>query len=380
MYDQDLGSGGLLLLPDQPGPHTQMLVGAGKGSVIYLADRNDLSQFHASGDQVVQALPGAIGEAFDTPAYFNNTIYYHAASDTLKAFALSNGKIVTPPASQSATVFNFPGAVPSVSANGTTNGIVWESQFGTPGILHAYDAANVAHELYNSNQASLRDQFGAGVKFAVPTIANGKVYVGTQSGLAVFGLFPVAATPPAAPSVLSATAVSSSSVNLKWQDNATNEISFKIERSTDNAVFTQIAMVGTGVTSFSDNSAAAGTTYYYRVRASNLAGDSAYSNTASATTPTAQGSLGLVGYWRFDEGSGTTTADSSGNGDTGTLSGEVSWVAGKIGPSALDFHGTGVADSHVAVPDTPRCGSPPRRASPWRPGSTSSACRASGSA
>jgi hypothetical protein len=109
----------------------------------------------------------------------------------LKAFSIANAKLVAPPQSQSKTLFAFPGTAPSVSANGTANGIVWAHENTNPAVLHAYEAANLAHELYNSNQAAVaRDQFGAGNKFITPTVADGKVFVGTTNSVAVFGLLP----------------------------------------------------------------------------------------------------------------------------------------------------------------------------------------------
>jgi hypothetical protein len=108
---------------------------------------------------------------------------------TLKAFAISGAKLLTTPQSQSAAQFVFPGTAPSVSAKGTSNAIVWAHENTNPAVLHAYDAANLAHELYNSNQAAgNRDHFGTGNKFITPTVADGKVFVGTTAGLAVFGL------------------------------------------------------------------------------------------------------------------------------------------------------------------------------------------------
>ena len=122
------------------------------------------------------------------PAYFNNAIYYGSVGDNLKMFPFLNA-MLTGPSSQTLTAFGYPGTTPSVSANGTVNGIVWAAENTDPAILHAYDAANLATELYNSNQAANgRDQFGTGNKFITPVITNGKVYVGTTSGVGVFGL------------------------------------------------------------------------------------------------------------------------------------------------------------------------------------------------
>jgi hypothetical protein len=118
-------------------------------------------------------------------------VYYGSVGDVLRAFSIQSARLVPTPASTSAATFPYPGSTPSVSANGTQNGIVWalESSLTAPGVLHAYDATNLAKELYNSNQAAGgRDSFGNGNKFITPVIVNGRVYVGTQNGVAVFGL------------------------------------------------------------------------------------------------------------------------------------------------------------------------------------------------
>lgn len=193
--DLDLGSSGPVLLPDQPGGSPHLLVFAGKNPKIYLVDRDNLGQFNASSDQIVQSVTGEIPGSFGTPGYFNGRIYYHGSQEslqeTLKAFDLSGGVIDPNPSSESTIAYGFPGAVPSISADGASNGIVWETQRGVtaPGVLHAYDANDVSNELYNSSQAGARDTFGLAVKFAPPTVANGKVFVGAANRLAVFGIF-----------------------------------------------------------------------------------------------------------------------------------------------------------------------------------------------
>ena len=121
------------------------------------------------------------------PAYFTNTVFYGAVNDNLKAFKINNAKLSTSPASQSGNAFTYPGTTPAVSGTGL-NGIVWAVENTSPAILHAYNATNLAQELYNSNQMGSRDHFGAGNKFITPLIANGKVFVGTQTGVAIFGL------------------------------------------------------------------------------------------------------------------------------------------------------------------------------------------------
>jgi outer membrane protein assembly factor BamB len=123
------------------------------------------------------------------PAYFNQTVYYGDEGDNLKAFPITNARLATSAASETAESFIYPGCTPSISANGASNGIVWSTENTKPAVLHAYDATNLSTELYNSNQATgSRDQFGTGNKFITPMIANGKVYVGTTNGVAVFGL------------------------------------------------------------------------------------------------------------------------------------------------------------------------------------------------
>ena len=122
------------------------------------------------------------------PAYFNQTVYYGAVGDTLKAFRITDAKLATTPSAQSANHFPYPGTTPSISANGTSNGIVWTVANSSPAVLYAYDATTL-QELYNSNQASNgRDHFGNGNKFITPMIARGKVFIGTPDGVAEFGL------------------------------------------------------------------------------------------------------------------------------------------------------------------------------------------------
>jgi hypothetical protein len=191
--DQDLGSGGELLLPDMMDSTNtvrHLMVGAGKDGNIYIVDRDAMGKFSASSNNNYQTLNGVLpGGIWSTPAYFNGTVYYGDVSGTLKAFAISSAKLGAAPQSQSATQFIYPGTAPSVSANGSANGIVWAHENASTAVLHAYDATNLAHELYNSNQAAAnRDQFGTGNKYITPTVADGKVFVGTTNAVAVFGL------------------------------------------------------------------------------------------------------------------------------------------------------------------------------------------------
>jgi hypothetical protein len=200
--DLDLGSGGTVLLPDlvDAGNVTRHLaVGAGKDGHIYLANRDAMGKFNTAtsdNSNIYQDVAGALpGGVWSTPAYFNGTLYYGPVGNPLRAFSIVNARIVSAPTSVSTQSFAYPGATPSVSASGATNAIVWalESSTTAAAVLHAYDAQNLAHELYNSTQAAGgRDGFGTGNKFITPTIANGRVYVGTPTGVAVFGLLPPA--------------------------------------------------------------------------------------------------------------------------------------------------------------------------------------------
>jgi len=191
--DVDLGSGGPMLLPDQTdstGAVRQLAVGAGKDGHLYVVNRSNMGRFSMSNNAIWEDMPGALpGGIWATPAYFEGTVYYGDVSGTLKAFGMQQALLGKTPTSQTSISFGYPGTAPAVSANGSSNGIVWAVQNSQPAVLHAFAAGNLATELYNSSQAANgRDQFGAGNKFMTPSIANGKVYVGTPTGVAVFGL------------------------------------------------------------------------------------------------------------------------------------------------------------------------------------------------
>jgi hypothetical protein len=197
--DSDLGSGGPVLLPDEAGSaaHPHLLVGAGKAGVIYLVDRDAMGHFNSSNDnQIVQRVAGAISGVFSSPAYFNHRLYYQGVGDHLKVLSINNATLSTSALSQSSGTIGFPGATPSISANGTNNAIAWVLDnsavtSGTPSgpaVLHAFNAYNLAQELYNSRQAGSRDTASYAVKTTVPTVVNGKVYVGGASALSVYGL------------------------------------------------------------------------------------------------------------------------------------------------------------------------------------------------
>lgn len=207
--DLDLGSGGPLLLPDSAGSvaHPHLLVGCGKQGTIYLVDRDHLGGYNSTNDnQIVQELVSVIGGTWSSPAYFNNHIYYLGSGDFLQAFPITNAVIGSSPDSTGTNQYGFPGATPSISADGTNNAIVWAIESDAfssngPAVLHAYVATNVAQELYNSSQADggTRDCPGPAVKFAVPTVANGKVYVAAQYTVSVYGLSNFLDTPAIIP-------------------------------------------------------------------------------------------------------------------------------------------------------------------------------------
>jgi hypothetical protein len=192
--DQDLGSGGIMLLPDltdSGGTVRHLAVGAGKDGNMYVVNRDSMGKFSATANNIWQELDGALPNGvWSTPAYFNNTVYYGPTSGPLRAFSISNAQLSSASVAQTTTSFAFPGTFPVISANGTANGIVWAYENATPAVLHAYNASNLT-ELYNSNQAaSGRDNFGTGNKFIAPTVADGKVFVATTNSVGVFGLLP----------------------------------------------------------------------------------------------------------------------------------------------------------------------------------------------
>ncbi|MBV8809442.1 MAG: pyrrolo-quinoline quinone [Acidobacteriaceae bacterium] len=192
--DGDLGSGGPLVLPemrDVGETARHLVVGAGKDLNIYLLDRDAMGKFHANRNTIYQELPKAFKHNFarPIPAYFNGSLYYASTKDPLRQYRFRNAQLLPTPASQTSMNFVYPGASPSISANRTRDGIVWVLENKEPAVLHAYDANDVSHELYDSDQAWFgRDHFGAGNKFITPMIANGKVYLGTRDGVGVLGL------------------------------------------------------------------------------------------------------------------------------------------------------------------------------------------------
>jgi hypothetical protein len=187
--DFDLGSSGLTLLLNQG-----LGVNAGKAGKIYLVDLNSMGKFQSGSDsQIVQSIGGALGTGpddldYSTAVYWNGNVYYVGDIDTVKQFQLSNGKLSTSPI-VSTHSYGYPGANMSISSNGNSNGILWVLEASGQNVLHAYDATDVGTELYNSTQAGGRDHFGTAVRFTVPTIVNGRVYVAGQN-FTIFGQLP----------------------------------------------------------------------------------------------------------------------------------------------------------------------------------------------
>jgi len=190
-FDTDLGSGGALLVSqkDSTGKIWQLAVGAGKDSNLYVVDRTNMGKFNSKSNSIYQELPNALRNGiWSMPAAFNTNIYYGPKDSPIQKFQFSNAKLRTTAVAKTANSFAYPGATPSISANAGQNAILWAAENTNPAVLHAYNAKTLT-EIYNTNQASNgRDQFGAGNKYITPMIANGKVYVGTTTGVGVFGL------------------------------------------------------------------------------------------------------------------------------------------------------------------------------------------------
>jgi len=204
--DTDQASGGVLLLPDAVGGGKHLLTQVGKTGRVYVLDRENLGGYNPN-NTTDPGEKASVAGMWSMPAYWNGNIYYWGSGDTLKAFSISNGVLSSSPTSSSSESYGFPGATPTISANGTTNGIVWSIKsdaYGSQGreVLFAHDATNVATTLYSSDNNVTRDNPGNAVKFTVPTVINGKVYVGAELQISVFGLLngqQPAATPVISP-------------------------------------------------------------------------------------------------------------------------------------------------------------------------------------
>ena len=295
--DTDLGSGGVLLLPDLPAgsAHTHLLVQMGKEGKIYLLDRDNMGEYCSdcgSDTQIVQEIPGATSGIWGSPAYWNGSVYWGGGngsnSDHVKAFSFnanSSGVLSASPTSESNQLFGFSTAAPVISANGTSNGILWildNSSFRSSccQVLYAFDATNLATMLYNSNQAAgNRDQSGGAVKFTAPIVANGKVYAGSQGKVTAWGAIsstPTAATPTFSP----APGSYSSGINVSLSDTTTGAA---VYYTTDGSTPTTSSPIYTGAI-------------------------------AVATTTTIKAIAAASGYNNSSVASGTYTINSGSNG------------------------------------------------------------------
>jgi len=200
---EDVGAGSPVLLPDSAGSSSQphLLIGGSKGGSLYVVNRDSMGQFNSAcpdSTARVQTIPVGAGPILSTPSFWNNSVYVAAGNENLKSFPMSGGILASSPsASESSETLGPQGATPVISSNGTNNAILWLIDSSgalavpnAPTILRAYDPNNLSNEIYNSAMVSSRDQAGLAVKFTVPTVANGKVYVGTQTELDVYGLLP----------------------------------------------------------------------------------------------------------------------------------------------------------------------------------------------
>lgn len=309
--DLDLGSGAPMLLPREVGSdaHPNLLVGAGKEGQMYLVDRDNMGKFGTKNNNL-QTVGGQLSGSFDTPAYYKNTIYYvEGFGGTAKTFSISNAVMSSEPTTRSIDTFTYAGSTPSISANGSTNGIVWDVDRGT-NQLRAYSTDSYAQQLYNSGQApGNRDSLGTAATFQVPTVANGFVYLGTASGatstLVAYGLITPPNARPTAPSNLRAEGISGTQVNLAWQANDTNPntaTAYLLQLSNDggltwNAVSSGIA------TSFTVGGLQKSTNYKFRVAAVNSIGMSPFSNILTVTTTSSAGGV------NFANGFGATPGD-----------------------------------------------------------------------
>lgn len=300
--DSDFGSGAPLLLPPSAGilGHPNLIAAGGKDGRIFILDRNNLGGYHATFDAALNSVknpttgistpPNVIAGTLSTPTYFNGKLYDVAGYlGNFKSWTISSAAALVPSSNAPEKTFgSLPGG-PTISSSGANNGIVWQMDLSGQ-VLHAYNAASLATELWASNDTP-GDALGASVKFNEPTVANGEVFVGTQNSLVIFGLTPAASSAPKAPA-LTAAALSSSSVNLTWTDATTTPntaTGYAIQQSTDGKTFTTITTAVAGATAISVGGLSESTQYYFRIIGFNALGNSPYSNVATATTTSGGG-------------------------------------------------------------------------------------------
>jgi hypothetical protein len=345
--DEDLGSGDILLLPDSVGSaaHPHLLVCGGKEGRVYLIDRDNMGKFDPNTDHVVEEQAGAVTSIYGTPAFFNNTLYFVGLNDVAKTFSITNGYFSPSPISLSKDTYGFPASTPTLSSNGTLDGIVWDIDRGT-NQLRAYDATSYGKELYTSAQApNGRDALGTANKFSTPSIVDGKVFVGTSNSLVAYGLLSPTTTAPAAPSNFIATPVSSTQVNVSWSDNSNNEDSFLVEGSVDGVNFTPHVLANAGATSASIIGLQPQQSYIFRVRAVNNIGASAPSNLASTRTLAPGSTAGL----NFSGGFVNPAALLSVNGSAKIISSALQLTDGNAGEAGSAFSTFPVDVTHFST-------------------------------
>ncbi len=359
--DTDFGSGGIMVLPDSVGStnHPHLAIAAGKEGKVCLVDRDNLGHYNTTNDnQIVQFITNAIGVCLSSPAYFNNRVYYMAYKDSLKCFAITNGLLTTSPITKSTLVSGIFGASPSISANGTNNAVAWillTDAYKTqgPAVLHAYDAYNLSTELYNSAQAGTRDVPGGAVKLTLPTVANGKVYVGTETALTVYGNGIFSSAPIIIAQPQSRTVTNGSPVNFG--------VGVLSNGFTSQWFFDSASIPGATATNYSIPSVRMTDAGNYSVLLSNSAGTTAsslaYLSVLSPLT-NAPGSIlaptGLANWWPADG----NAVDIFG-GNNGTPQGAFAYTNGESG---LAFHFDGATSIlTVGAPSIP----PPWTASLW---------------
>jgi hypothetical protein len=335
--DTDLGSGGLMILPDSAGSeaHPHLVIGAGKEGKVYLVDRDNMGKYSPYADNVVQSQANAFNGAgsFSSPAYFNGNFYWAGAGNNAQIFSISNASFSGTAISESSDGFSWPGGTPTITADGTNNALMWVIDRGS-NQLRVYDAQDLTQEYWNSDMEQSRDNLGPVVKFTTPTVADGLVFVGTTRGVYAYGGAPPPPSPPSAPTNLAALALSSTDVALTWVIHGTNQAGYVIEDSTDGEAYNQVATLGATAAAADITSLTPSTFYTFRVRAYNAHDTlsySDYSNTAEATTVAEPRNLDFSGGFAGSTsqlnyaGSATLASGSiaqltgGGNGETGSV-------------------------------------------------------------
>jgi hypothetical protein len=316
---EDFGSGSPLILPDSAGSpnHPHLMVAAGKEGRIYVLDRDNLGKFNPNGDNVLNAVPNGTGQntppvlingALSTPAYYHGELYWVSGySNNAQAYVIGSDGTLQPVSETANNNFGYvPGSV-VVSANGSEDpagGIVWIMDRNN-NELHAYSSLSLSTELWNSKDKP-GDALDSTVKFAVPTVANGQVFVGTSDSLTVYGETspPGQVQAPDVPSNVSAQPLSGSTAELTWTDSTVSPnfaTSYIIQDSTDDVHFATVATAPQEATSYTVTALSQSTKYYFQIAGSNGAGTSSYSAVASAMTtnqtgqtPTAPVGLGAT--------------------------------------------------------------------------------------